>query len=53
MKLELTSITYDRIPGFLVKESEGFVFNPAGFNLVLTGDQIRQMAERYGEKIGE
>lgn len=53
VKLELTPITYDRIPGFLVKESEGFVFNPAGFNLVLTGDQIRQMAERYGEKIGE
>ena len=52
VKLELTPITYDRIHNFLVKESEGFVFNPAGFNLVLTADQLRQMAECYGEGNG-
>ena len=49
-KLQILVVPYDRLEGLLVKDAEGFVFNPAGFNLVLNLEQLGQMAKRYGEK---
>lgn len=49
MKLNLTAVPYDQLKNFLVKESLGFAFNPGGFNLVLTKEQMEQMQSRYAE----
>ena len=49
-KLQILVVPYDRLEGLLVKDADGFVFNPGGFNLVLNRDQLVQMAKRYGEK---
>ncbi len=52
-KLQMLVVTYDKLAGMLVKDAEGFVFNPAGFNLPLNRAQLEQMAKRYGEKEAE
>lgn len=49
MKLQLIAVPYDKLKLFLVKESEGFVFNPGGFNLILTSTQLDEMQKRYSE----
>ncbi len=50
MKLEMMTVPYDKLASFLVKDSEGFVFNPAGFNLILSKEQLAQMQKRYGQE---
>ena len=49
VRLEMTAVPYERLTDFLVNDSKGFVFNPGGFNLILTREQITEMLERYGE----
>ncbi len=49
-KLQILVVPYDKLAGLLVKDAEGFVINPAGFNLVLNRGQLEQMAKRYGER---
>lgn len=49
MKLEMTAVPYEKLTDFLVKESGGFVFNPSGFNLVLTSEQVKNMSKVYGD----
>lgn len=43
----LLSIPYEELPKYLLKESKGFVFNPAGFHLILTREQMEQMKKIY------
>jgi hypothetical protein len=47
MKLKLAAVAYDDLPRYLVGEAKGFVFNPAGFNLILTPEQMEQMKKNY------
>ncbi len=49
VRLEMTAVPYEKLTSFLVEQSEGFVFNPAGFNLILTRAQLEQMQKRYTE----
>ncbi len=49
LKLQMLPVTYDRLEGFLTSQAEGFVFNPAGFNLILNRDQLKNMQKNYGE----
>lgn len=51
VKLNLLPVTYDKLPGMLIRESRGFVFNPGGFNLVLEREQIEQMRKVYGKDL--
>ncbi|MEE8885195.1 MAG: SseB family protein [Eubacteriales bacterium] len=51
MKLEMITVTYDKLKDFITPQSEGFVFNPAGFNLVLNRDQLDAMQRRYAEEV--
>ena len=43
-------VGYDDLEKELAKNAEGYVFNPAGFNLILNRDQIGQMKKRYGKQ---
>lgn len=47
MKLKLAAVSYDDLPKYLVGPAKGFVFNPAGFNLILTREQMEQMKKSY------
>ena len=40
-------VSYDDLPKYLIKDAKGFVFNPAGFNLTLTREQMEQMKKNY------
>lgn len=46
-KMRLMAVTYDNLPKYLVGEAKGFVFNPAGFNLTLTKEQMELMKKNY------
>ncbi len=46
-KLCLLSIPYEELPKYLIQESKGFLFNPAGFHLILTREQMEQMKKMY------
>jgi hypothetical protein len=48
-KFKMTAVPYDRLMEYHYPESEGFVINPGGFNLILTVDQMKEMARRYAE----
>ncbi|MDO4621879.1 MAG: SseB family protein [Eubacteriales bacterium] len=52
-RLEMLAMPYEKLEGFLVGASEGFVFNPGGFNLILNRDQYKQMLTRYKQEAGE
>ena len=39
-KMRLSAVSYDDLPKYLVGQAKGFVFNPAGFNLILTKEQM-------------
>ena len=43
----MSTLTFQQLPHFLIKDSKGFVLNPAGVNLVLTGEQIRKVLESF------
>ena len=49
-RIRMKVVTYDELEKALVAEAEGYVFNPAGFNLILNRDQIAQMKKRYGKQ---
>lgn len=46
-KLRMSSLSFFQLPQFLIKDSKGFVINPAGVNLVLTADQIQRITNAY------
>jgi hypothetical protein len=48
-KFKMTAVPYERLMEYHFKEAEGFVINPGGFNLILTVDQMNEMARRYAE----
>jgi hypothetical protein len=48
-KFKMTAVPYERLMEYHFKEAEGFVINPGGFNLILTVDQMDEMARRYAE----
>ncbi len=47
VKFCLLSIPYEELPKYLLKESKGFVFNPAGFHLILTREAMENMKKNY------
>lgn len=49
-KMRLVPVPYRDLKRFLAKEAEGFVFNPAGFNLILTRPQMERLEKLYGEE---
>lgn len=46
-KFRLLAVAYDDLPKYLIKDSKGFVFNPGGYNLVLTREQLELMKKNY------
>lgn len=48
--MRLVPVPYQELPKFLAKDSEGFAFNPAGFDLVLTRAQMERLNKLYGDK---
>lgn len=46
-KMRMSSLTFNQLPQFLIKDSKGFVLNPAGVNLVLTVDQLKRILKDY------
>ena len=46
-KMQLSAVSYDDLPKYLVGQVKGFVFNPAGFNLILTKEQMDLMKKNY------
>ena len=48
--MRLVPVPYADLPKFLAKNSEGFAFNPAGVNLVLTKAQMERLYSLYGNK---
>ena len=49
-RIRMKVVGYDDLEKELAKNAEGYVFNPAGFNLILNRDQIGQMKKRYGKQ---
>lgn len=47
VKMRLSAVSYDDLPKYLVGQAKGFVFNPAGFNLILTKEQMELMKKNY------
>ncbi len=45
--ISLTTVSYDQLQNFLGKAAKAFVINPAGFNLILTKEQLKKMKEMY------
>ena len=48
--MRLVPVRYQDLMRFLAKDSEGFAFNPAGFDLVLTKTQMARLQKLYGDK---
>ena len=46
-KQRMSVLGLRQLPQFLIKESKGFVLNPAGVNLVLTADQLKRILNDY------
>lgn len=46
-KYRIIAAPYDELQKYLIRDAKGFVFNPAGFNLVLTREQMEQMKKNY------
>lgn len=49
-KMRLVKVPFDSLPRFLTKDAEGFILNPAGFNLILPKGQVERIQKLYGEK---
>ena len=43
MKMRMSNLSIKQLPQFLIKDSKGFVLNPAGVNLVLTTKQLERI----------
>lgn len=48
-KLRMSNLTFAQLPQFLIKDSKGYVINPAGVNLVLTTEQIQRIIKAYSD----
>lgn len=46
-KLRMSNLSFSQLPQFLIKDSEGYVINPAGTNLVLTVEQIQRIVKTF------
>lgn len=46
-KLRMSNLNFSQLPQFLIKDSKGYVINPAGVNLVLTVEQIQRIVKAY------
>lgn len=42
-KLRIAKIPFDKLPGIMIEQAEGIVFNPMGFNLILNKDQFKRI----------
>ena len=49
VRMNLIAAPYEKLPGFLHRDSKGFVLNPGGFNLVLAREQLEKLAKTYGQ----
>lgn len=47
--MRMAPVSIAQLPGYLVKESKGFVINPAGFNLQLSREQIDVIIKAFIE----
>ncbi|MCI8950836.1 MAG: SseB family protein [Lachnospiraceae bacterium] len=45
--MRMSNLTLKQLPQFLIKDSKGFVVNPAGVNLVLTVEQLKQILKDF------
>lgn len=43
LKMRISKLSVKQLPQFLIKDSKGFVLNPAGVNLVLTTKQLERI----------
>ncbi len=43
LKMRMSSLSIKQLPQFLLKDSKGYVLNPAGVNLVLTVKQLERI----------
>ena len=48
-KMRMAPLSIGQLPKYMVKESKGFVINPAGFNLQLSGEQIDTIVKAFPE----
>lgn len=48
-KLRLMSVKFEDVNKYIIREAKGICFNPKGFNLFLTMEQLEQMKKEYGE----
>ena len=48
-KMRMAPLSIGQLPKYMVKESKGFVINPAGFNLQLSGEQIDTIVKAFLE----
>ena len=46
-KQRMSTLTFKQLPQFLIKQSKGYVLNPASVNLVLTADQIKRIIQDF------
>ncbi len=46
-KQRMSVLGIRQLPQFLVKESKGYVLNPASMNLILTADQLKRILSSY------
>lgn len=46
-KMRMSNLTLKQLPQFLIKDSKGYVLNPAGVNLVLTAQQLNHILQDY------
>lgn len=46
-KLRISSLAFQQLPQFFIKDSKGYVINPASMNLVLTTEQIKRILRDY------
>ena len=47
--MRMAPLSIGQLPKYMVKESKGFVINPAGFNLQLSGEQIDTIVKAFPE----
>lgn len=46
-KYRVSSLVFEDLEKFLMKEAKGYVINPSSFNLVLTREQIKKVTREY------
>lgn len=46
--MRLAAVPFTKLPTFLIKESQGMVINPGGFNYIMNRQIIENLIKRYG-----